>query len=185
MPAEASIMSVNGSGRMSSMKRLVGSCMSRKILALALVLFAGIAALSRGQSPLQGTAGPLSERRHPRIFLTPDNLAAYRTKLGGPLRGDFQEFVSYLDGVYATAQSDSEYYFHVRNYAFLYALGPVPGISYGRSTEAYGAKAIELLKQLVARGNADTGDPGPQTQILAVGYDWWYPLLSSADRVAI
>src|SRR6266699_1264015 len=124
---------------MPLMKRFMSLCMSKKVLALALVLFAGIAALSRGQGQSPGTAVSMSERRHPRIFLTPDNVAAYRAKLGGPLRADFQEFVSYLDSVYNTAQADSEYYFHVRNYAFLYALGPVPGISYGRPTEAYGA----------------------------------------------
>jgi hypothetical protein len=157
--------------------------MSRKILVLALLLVAGITALSRGQGRLQNTAA-LSVR-HPRIFLTPDNLAAYRTKLGGPLRQDFQDFVSYLDGAYDSAQADSDYVFNIRNYAFLYAVGPVDGIHYGRSMDAYGAKAVDLMRALIASGRIDTGDPGPNYSIMAAGYDWCYPLLSSADRIAV
>jgi hypothetical protein len=160
--------------------------MSKKLWVFTFVFSLGLAVFFSGQlSGQRPVAANSVSTRHPRIFLTPENLTAYRTKLGGPLREDFQEFVSYLDSVYDTAQSDSEYFFHIRNYAFLYAVGPINGIHYGRSRDSYGAKAVELLKQIVARGNPDTGDPGPRYALAAVGYDWCYPLLSPADRIAL
>jgi len=143
-----------------------------------ILLTAFIAAVAPLQNAKVSTA---AFAPHPRLLLSAGELPALRTKLAGPLKADFQEFVSYLDSSLSAAAGDSEYYYFMRDYAFLYAVGNVSGISYGNSAANYGAKALELLRKISAAGT--TGDPAIQT--MAETYDWIYPLLSSGDKQAV
>jgi hypothetical protein len=138
-------------------------------------------AVSGAQQLLRGASAPMSAGSHPRLLLNADELPALRAKLSGPLRPDFQEFVSYVDSSFGTAASDSEYYYFMRDYAFLYVVGNVSGVTYGRSMSEYGAKAVELLKKIAAGGL--TGDPAIHT--MATTYDWVYPLLSASDKTMV
>jgi hypothetical protein len=118
---------------------------------------------------------PLAKRQHPRIWLTQDNIPAYQAKLGGAFRSEYQAWVAYLDSAYDTADTASEYEKQALNFAFVYRVGAVPGISYGHSIADYGTKGKTLFMKAVSAG---VGRNVP------LAYDWLYDLLSPADRVA-
>src|SRR5688572_7338279 len=155
--------------------------MSFRTRSICIVVLTAVLAVIGAEQLLRGASAPMAAGTHPRLLLHPEELPALRAKLGGPLRPAFQEFVSFVDSSYGTAASDSEFYYFMRDYAFLYAVGNVTGVSYGRSMSEYGAKAVELLKKIAASGQ--NGDPAVQT--MAMTYDWVYPLLSASDKSAV
>jgi hypothetical protein len=144
------------------------------------LLIAALTAIGQ-QQLVRGAGSPMGSGVHPRVLLSPDELVPLRAKLAGPLKPDYQEFVAFLDANYGAAGTDSEFYYFMRDYAFVYAIGNVSGVSYGRSMNEYGAKALELLRKISAAHQ--TGDAAVQT--MAVTYDWVFPLLTAADRVAV
>jgi hypothetical protein len=138
------------------------------------------------QVPANGAGTPLDNREHPRLWLSSSTTPELRTRLAGPLKAQFQEFVRFVDSEFDTVSGAGDYYFGIRNYGFLYVLGPVSGVSYGHTQAQYGAKAAELLRNFVAGGGGVSGSEGDATiQLFATGYDWLYPLLNGADRSAI
>jgi len=133
-----------------------------------------------------GSGTPLDNREHPRLWLSSSSIPELKTRLAGPVKTQFQDFVRFVDSEFDGVSGTGDYYYGIRNYGFLYALGPVSGISYAHTQAQYGAKAVELLRNFVAGGGGVSGSEGDATiQLFAAGYDWLYPLLSGADRSAI
>ncbi len=145
-----------------------------------------IAALSSPAATYSPPAGtPLANREHPRIWLTKSTVAEINAKIAGSMKSDYQTFVSYLDSNWAGAITDQRYFYHIRNYAFVYAIGAVPGVSYGHSLTEYADKAKEIMLAAVndyppAQDNSDN-----RVISVSVGYDWIYSRLSASDRSTI
>jgi hypothetical protein len=130
---------------------------SKRTICLIL-LTAFIAAVAPLQNAKVSTA---AFRAHPRLLLSAAEAARAphqaRRAVEGGLPG-----VRELISIAASRRrlGDSEYYYFMRDYAFLYAVGNVSGISYGTSAANYGAKALELLRKISAAGTlGDPADP--------------------------
>ena len=138
------------------------------------------------QVPVRGAGTPLDNREHPRLWLSSSTIPELKTRLAGAQRPQFQEFVKFLDSEFASVTGSGDYYYGIRNYGFLYALGPVSGVSYGHSQAQYGAKAAELLRALAADARGVAASEGDaHVQLMAAGYDWCYSLLSASDKAAV
>src|SRR5215204_5150136 len=113
---------------------------------LIFLILAALTSVHRDVSTAAVTPGsPLANRQHPRIYLTAANIPSYRTKLSGEFRDEYQSWIDYLDSIFASAERDDEYHAHARNFAFVYRVGRVPGISYSRDISEYGDKARALF----------------------------------------
>jgi hypothetical protein len=129
---------------------------------------------------MKGAGTPIDNKEHPRVWLSSSTLPEIRTRLAGPLKNDFQQFVNFLDSEYGTIASASDFHLGVRNYCFLYAVGPVTGINYGRSRADYGTKGAELTRKLAASGGLSG-----YTQQMVSGYDWCYQALTASDKATV
>ena len=123
---------------------------------------------------------------HPRLLVTSTNLAAVKARLGtgGVWEPDFQTWVDWADGQYATALSESlaNLIFLAADYAFLYMTHGVTGASYGHTQAQYGTLARDILIEISVQssvvGNYDWyGVP--------LAYDWCHPLLSGGDKTTL
>lgn len=143
------------------------------LLVLAAVgMFTLCPTTTHAQTPPPGS--PLALGQHPRIWITEASAPEIKAKLAADMKGDYQQFVAYLDSVIGTAASEGEYALHIRNYAFLVLVGPVPGVSFGNSMDTYAATAVALLKKAIQAGNPSIA--------VAVGYDWLHSRLTPGER---
>src|SRR5205085_11089727 len=149
---------------------------TRSRIGLCLVVLTALAYNSASTS-----ATPIDNAEHPRLWLSSQTLPGIRTRLATSLSSDFQAFVRYLDSEYDLASTESDYYFHIRNFAFLYAVGPIAGITYGHTQASYGNKAAELLRRFAISSDGPSSEGDAVVHLLTAGYDWCFPLLTATD----
>ncbi|GEM_PF-4909938 len=142
---------------------------------------------------------PLARKAHPRLFFTAETLPAMRQRLNTIYAGEFQNFVTAMDGFYNESIDNIQqnYKFHdARNFAFLYLIDPaqMPRFRFRHTREEYGRRAIDLaLRITLIRGYVDGHDsPALRSNSggyinLALGcvYDWCFPMLTLAEKQKI
>lgn len=154
--------------------------MRMRLVALTVVLTLASSAGASAYTPPVGS--PLARREHPRIWITRSTIPNFQAKLAGPYKAEYQYFVSYLDSIFNTVESDTYWENHIVHYAFIYRMGSVSGISYGYSVAQYGAKAKALLMLAVSK---DTSTLPGGAYWPALAYDWLFDLLTSGERMQI
>jgi hypothetical protein len=68
----------------------------------------------------------------------------------------------------------------ILNYAFIYRIGDVPGVTYGRPLREYGERAKTLLLDAASLSTVNKASYWP-----AVAYDWLHDLLSPDERLQV
>ncbi|MDZ7289651.1 MAG: T9SS type A sorting domain-containing protein [candidate division KSB1 bacterium] len=145
---------------------------------------------------------PIAKGIHPRLFVTPEGVAAMRERIKTHYRADFQNFVNDLDKFYDSAAGSAQWneiFGIARSFALLYQIDPatIPGISARHTRKEYGQKAIAWglhIAQNLDNGwtethhgakNLTTSDGGVASLALQVVYDWTHDLATLEQRRAL
>ena len=140
---------------------------------------------------------PIARGQHPRLFLTPSTLPAFRTKVSTlrantGLLEDYQKVVDYADSVFDRSWEDAERHkgLLADYHALIHLVGPIPGIAYKHTMQEYKTRAIEILMEgikapLNLGGQYNHNARKEIPWLVAKAYDWIYPELSKSQRSAI
>ena len=122
---------------------------------------------------------------HPRIYLTQAKLDDIRKRCADKKNAQFTYYAvlkNYADK-FDTAKSEPSIY-NCICFAFLYAIGEVPGYDYSvRSINQYGKLGVSILTQLYPP--EDLGDFQRHTPMLIACYDWLFPAMVPEQRAII
>ena len=138
---------------------------------------------------------------HPRILITPDNIALLRERAGTVQRDVYENLTNFCDSHMDETKSTwmTSWDRRTLRYALLYQLGEISGFTYDDtdndgdevySVNDYGRKAVDIMMLLVnysLYGIGDSGDAyysGDEDSI-AIAYDWVYDLLTEPQKQEI
>lgn len=134
-------------------------------------------------SPTPGT--PLATHSHPRLHITQQSIPALQQAIAAKYKNEYQAFVNWA---WNTADSDKGNSISVTgheiisplvvNQAFVYAVGPVPGITYPVPLTKYANRAKSILLSQLQGGSKIA-------HAAALIYDWTYTAMSASERSQI
>lgn len=158
--------------------------MKKTILAVLLLLIAVLFAckFSSGKAAVPEYA---IKNGHPRIFLTEERLVKIRNRCLAKNNAQSRYYTvlkDYADKYVPTGGKPS--YSECLIFAFLYAVGPLPGHDYSkRSVDEYGRIGAELLSRMSPPEDLDYFKR--YTPALIASYDWLFPIMSRQQRAKV
>ena len=131
-------------------------------------------------------------KEHPRVLITNGNVNTIRARCASSgIQGDYYDRIkSYCDSRINNTWS-SWVFKPLLAYAFMTAVGEVPGHSYNvtyngkTGINAYAAKGIELLQWQANFWSTRKAGHYEPTIDLTVGYDWLYSYMTPAQRTGV
>ncbi|MBI1923521.1 PKD domain-containing protein [Candidatus Poribacteria bacterium] len=132
---------------------------------------------------------PIGRGEHPRLHITQETLPDFRNKIAD-FKSEYQRFVNWVDAQFSTDELEPEKGGIMAQYhAFIYQIGLIPGITYGRTMTEYRDRAIQIMINKVnaglptiAEGNHGYNDDFSN---MSRAYDWMWHELAQEQKTRI
>ena len=123
---------------------------------------------------------------HPRLFVTPDNVAELRQRAATTHADTYDHLRQWCEnnwnnpaGQASKFGGDFKYETGLLRYAFIYVLGEMPAANYAHPTSAYGDKAVTIMMDRIAANSLN------EISYIAIAYDWVNDRLSSQQKQTV
>lgn len=154
--------------------------MPRLFWILVVTVAVSIPVAAEAHDPPAGS--PLANREHPRLWMTQASLSGLRTKIATTRLTDYADFVYQVDKDFTMPDGEVGSEYHAVRAAFLYVIGPIPGVSYARPMGDYLSQAKARLLYMTT---VQTNNLASRYSASGLTYDWLHSQLTPAERTAV